>query len=531
MMNSRTFHNLGLLIALGMAGRPLPAAESTAKPNVLFAIADDWSHGHTSAAGCRWINTPGFDRVAKAGVRFTNAFTPNAKCAPSRAILLTGRNSWQLEEAANHVCYFPAKFKTFAESLSEQGYFVGCTGKGWGPGVANDAQGKPRQMTGKPYNRRKATPPARQISNNDYAGNFADFLNAATDKPWCFWYGATEPHRGYQYGVGVSRGKKLSDIDHVPGYWPDNEAVRNDLLDYAVEVEHFDSHLSRMLALLEERGLLENTLVVVTSDHGMPFPRCKGQAYNQSNHVPLAISWKAGIKTAGRVVEDYVSFVDVAPTLIEVAGLTWEQTGMAPTPGRSLTDVLFSNKSERVNLARNHVLIGKERHDVGRPDDVGYPIRGIVLTGFLYLKNYETDRWPAGNPEAGYLNCDGGITKTEVLKSRTKPDQKKFWDLCFGKRGSEELYDLETDPDCLHNLVDDPECAKLKEKMKGVMVELLTAQDDPRMRGQGDVFDKYPYANAEGRDFYNRLMKGEPVKAGWVNPSDFERVEGPGSRD
>ena len=117
------------------------------RPNILFAIADDWGKD-ASAYGTPWVKTPAFDRVAKDGLLFHRAYTPNAKCAPSRACLLTGRNSWQLKEAANHICYFPAEFKGWAEALAEHGWFVGHTQKGWGPGMANDADGRPRLMTG-----------------------------------------------------------------------------------------------------------------------------------------------------------------------------------------------------------------------------------------------------------------------------------------------------------------------------------------------------------------------------------------------
>ena len=215
------------------------------RPNILFAIADDWG-AHAGAYGTPWVKTPAFDRVAREGLLFQNAYTPNAKCAPSRACILTGRNSWQLKEAANHICYFPAEFKGWGEALAEKGWNVGHTTKGWGPGVALDAQGKPREMTGKAWNKKKLQPPTKEISNCDYAANFTDFLDAApADKPWCFWFGAIEPHRGYEFGSGVKKGgKKLSDIDHVPAFWPDNEVIRNDMLDYAFEVEHFDSHLS-----------------------------------------------------------------------------------------------------------------------------------------------------------------------------------------------------------------------------------------------------------------------------------------------
>ena len=523
---------MGLFLLAELPAVSADVEKPPPQANILFAIADDWSHGHTSVEGTKWIDTPGFDRVAKSGVRFTNAFTPNAKCCPSRSILLTGRYSWQLEDAANHICFFPPKFKIYTEALSESGYFVAYTGKGWGPGVAKTADGKPRPMTGRGFNSRKARPPARGISGNDYAGNFDEFLAAAPKgKPWCFWYGATEPHRGYEYGVGVSRGKKIEDIEQVPKFWPDNETVKNDMLDYAVEVEHFDSHLNRMLDSLEKRGLLDTTLVVVTSDHGMPFPRCKGQAYNYSNHVPLAIMWRNRLANPGRVVEDYVSFIDIAPTFAEAAGLDWKETGMSETPGRSLTDILFSEKSGRVNPARDHVLIGKERHDIGRPHDWGYPIRGIVMDNMLYIKNFETSRWPGGNPETGYLNCDGSPTKTVILEGRTKPDQKKFWDLCFGKRPAEELYDLKTDPDCVRNLLakDAPKTSpevqpvlKAWARLDGILTKELKEQSDPRILGKGDAFDNYIYSNPGTRNFYERYMKGEKIQAGWVNPTDFE---------
>ena len=493
------------------------------RPNILFAIADDWGL-HASAYGTRWVKTPAFDRVAREGILFNNAYTPNAKCAPSRACLLTGRNSWQLKAAANHIPYFPPEFKGWGEVLAEKGWFVGHTQKGWGPGVATNALGKPRQMTGQPFNARKAKPSTSGIGNNDYAANFDDFLAAApTNAPWCFWYGAIEPHRGYEFGSGVAKGgKKLSDIDRVPGFWPDNDTVRNDMLDYAFEVEHFDRHLGRMLDELARRGLLSNTLVIVTSDHGMPFPRVKGQAYEFANHIPFAAMWPRGIAKPGRVVDDFVSFIDLAPTLIEVADLQWSQTGMAASSGRSLTDIFNSPKSGRVNPARDHVLIGRERQDIGRPGDAGYPVRGIVTANALYLQNFAPDRWPVGNPETGYLDCDAGATKTFILDAHRKNLSDKHWQLCFGKRGSEELYDLTRDRDCVNNLADSAASESARVALKSRLFSELTAQGDPRMSGGGDVFDRYEHANQGNAGFYEKFRRGAKLNPGWVNESDFE---------
>ncbi len=523
----RTIHYLLLFVVLDCSLGAVVGAEEPKRPNILFAIADDWSFGHASAYGCKWTDTPNFDEIANRGLLFTRAYTPNAKCAPSRACILTGRNSWQLKEACNHFCDFPPEFKSFPETLAENGYFVGMTGKGWGPGRARTADGKVRNIAGKAFASLKTQPPAQGISNNDYSGNFSQFLKAnKSEKPWCFWYGTTEPHRGYQWQVGIDKGgKKLSDIDKVPAFWPDNETVRTDMLDYAYEVEYFDMHLGKIIESIKAAGQFDNTIIVVTSDHGMPFPRCKGQAYDYSNHVPLAISFPRKIKRAGRVIEDYVSFIDLAPTFVEASGLNWSDTGMQTSRGKSLFDIFSSEKNGQVTPSRDHVLIGKERHDIGRPDDVGYPIRGIVKNNKIFLQNFEVERWPAGNPETGYLNCDGGPTKSLLLNLRRKNGSDPYWDKNFGKRTAIEFFDLTTDPFCVKNLSAFPERTSEIESMRNQMVRELLSENDRRMLGNGDYFDKIPYVGQAQEDFYNRFMAGEKLKAGWVDKDDFEKTK------
>lgn len=510
-----------LFAALGLLVLACNSSQGADRPNILFAIADDWSP-HAGAYGTPWVKTPAFDRIAREGLLFRNAFTPMAKCAPSRAIVLTGRHLWQNEEAGNHMAYFPAKLKSWPEVLREQGWHMGITGKGWGPGVANDADGQPRAIAGQPYNRRKAPPPTSAVSNNDYAANFVDFLDAApAGTPWCFWYGAAEPHRGYEFRSGATKGKKqLSDIDRVPGYWPDDETVRHDMLDYALEVEHVDLHLGRMLAELEKRGLLDTTLIVVTSDHGMPFPRVKGYAYHDSNHIPLAVRWPAGIRAPGRTIDDFVDFTDLAPTFLDVAQIDPAACGMQPITGRSWRPIFASEKSGQVDPARDHALVGKERTDVGRPRDVGYPIRGIVTAEHLYLRNYEPSRWPAGNPETGYLDTDGSPTKSLILELGRRERADRFWSLNFGLRPGDELYDLASDRDCVHNLAADPKYASIVKSLRERMEKSLAAQGDPRMHGRGRLFDEYP--PTAGAGFYERFMRGEKPAAGWVNETDFE---------
>lgn len=493
------------------------------RPNIIFCIADDASYPHFSAYGCKWISTPGFDRVAKNGILFTNAYTPNAKCGPSRSCILTGRNSWQLEEAGNHIANFPLKFKTFIEALRDNGYFVGYTSKGWAPGNPGLVNGKPRELTGIPFNKRRTKPPAKGIANSDYSANFTDFLDQKPkSSPWFFWYGGYEPHRVYEYGSGVrSGGKNINQIEKVPGFWPDNDTVRNDILDYAYEIEYFDKHLAKMLDELEKRNELNNTVVIVTSDNGMPFPRSKGLEYEYSNHMPLAIMWPAGIKKPGRIVKDYISFIDFAPTFLEIGGIDWKKAGMAPSPGKSFTNLLMDTKK---SVDRNYILLGQERHDYGRPNNQGYPIRSIIKDGYLYQINFKPDLWPTGNPETGYLNTDGSPTKTNILNLRRNSIDWSFWEKCFGKHPKEELYHISVDPDCLINLAVTPEYQDLKEKLKKILTVELTKQDDPRVKGKGDVFDNYPFDDPIDWNFYERYMKGEIKKFQtlWVNPSDYE---------
>jgi N-sulfoglucosamine sulfohydrolase len=481
---------------------------------------------YMSAYGTKWVKTPAFDRLANKGILFTNAYTSNAKCAPSRANVLTGRNSWQLEEGANHVNFFPVKFKTFPEVLRQNGYTTGLTGKGWGPGKALMPDGKDRLIIGKEWNEIKMKPWAKGMANEDYSANFDAFLNSQKkEQPWFFWFGAREPHRDYEYQSGVKIGnKKLSDIDYVPAFWPDNEIVRNDMLDYALEVEYVDSHLERMLASLEKRGLLENTIVVMTSDHGMPFPRCKAQEYEISNHVPLAIMWPKGIKKQGRTVKDMVSFVDFAPTFLELAGISSSKSGIQ-SPGKSLTDILYSSKSGQINPKRDMIVIGKERHDYSRPKNQGFPIRGIISDDFLYLYNYDISLWPAGNPEIGYLDIDGSPTKTEILRQFRTGENNFYWKLSMGKRdANEEFFNISKDAVCMKNLAKDPKYGAIKQKMKARMETTLKAQNDPRMFGRGAIFNTYPYSEDRAWNYYERYMSGEfTIKStGWVNPGDEE---------
>jgi len=230
--------------------------------------------------------------------------------------------------------------------------------------------------------------------------------------------------------------------------------------------------------------------------------------------------WPKKIRKKNRKIEDYVSFTDFAPTILELTGLDPEKSGMYPVSGKSLTDLLLSKKSGKINPERDHVLIGKERHDVGRPDNQGYPVRGIIQGDYLYLRNFKPERWPAGNPETGYLNTDGSPTKTVLLNTLGTPDEY-YWCLNFGKRPEEELYNIKEDPECMENLSESAAHKSIKEELYQKMKEELLLQSDPRIAGEGDIFDEYPVVPPERMNYYEKYMAGKAKKAGWVNPSDY----------
>ncbi|MCX5771070.1 MAG: sulfatase [Candidatus Hydrogenedentes bacterium] len=450
-------------------------AASPKRPNILFAIADDWGYPYASAYGAAGISTPGFDRVASEGCLFTNAFVSAPQCSPNRASILTSRNIWQNEEAGTHASIFPNKLKVFPDLLEQAGYHIGCGGKGWGPGDWEKG-GRKRPPAGPEYRKLKLQKPTKGVSDEDYAGNFAQFLEARADgAPFYYWYGGREPHRVYEPGSGRRAGKKIEDA-RVPPFLPDNPTVREDILDYLLEAEWFDRHLGLMLDRLDQIGELDTTLVVVTGDTGISFPGAKANLYEYGIHVPLAARWPERV-APGKTSEDLISCADLAPTFLDAAGVGLEP-GMV---GRSFLEGAGSEKAD-------FIVTGRERHSHARYDDLGYPSRAIRTSQHLYIRNFKPDRWPAGDPE-GYYDIDDSPTKTYMLEHRD--EMPKLFAHSFGKRPEEELFDVRADPGCLDNLAGKPEHAEIEAQLSKRLMKLLEDQQDPRARGS-EIFESYP---------------------------------------
>jgi N-sulfoglucosamine sulfohydrolase len=490
------------------------SAHSHGRPNILLALSDDQSWPHASAYGSKTVRTPAFDRVARGGALFTHAFCAASQCSISRATLLAGRYPWQLEEAGVQASLFPNEIAVYTDLLAAQGYHVGYTGKPWGPGDWR-AGGRNSNPSGKAYDSRRLEPPTSQISSIDYAGNFEEFLNDRDDgSPFCFWFGCYEPHRNYERGSGRRSGKQLTEAI-VPPFFPDNATVRSDLLDYYLEIEWFDQQLGKMIALLERCEELENTLIIVTSDNGMPFPRTKATLYEDGTRMPFAVQWPARIES-GRVIDELISFVDVAPTILEAARLE----PSSEMTGRSLLPML-ENRGGRVKPHRSFVLMGKERHNHARAENVGYPIRAIRTNQYLYLRNLKPDRWPMGDPP-GYF-CHTKMlnpTKSHILEKRDSTTEY-FYQLTYAIRAEEELYDIRSDPHCLENLAESAAFASTKEQLWNRLKQELEEQGDPRLLGYGDIIDSYP--------FYGRVQPTIPgfKEVGKYNPAFWPASRGP----
>jgi arylsulfatase A-like enzyme len=450
------------------------------RPNLLLAIADDWGWPHASAYGDPVVRTPTLDRLASEGVLFEHAYVTSPSCTSSRASILTGQWHWRLEESASLWSTLRWDVPTYTELLAQAGYHVGLEGKGWGPGRLEPG-GRRENPAGRAYPDLEA------------------FLDARpAGQPFCYWFGSPDPHRDYEEGSGVRSGIDASRI-RLFSHLPDAREVREDVADYYFEVQRFDSQVGRLLRVLEDRGELERTVVVMTGDNGMPFPRCKANLYDCGVRVPLVVRWPARF-AAGRRVSAFASLADLAPTFLELAGVA----APAAMTARSLVPLLAPSPAPAEAESRDHVLTGKERHVPGQeaPDVGGTPMRAIRTRDFLYIRNFRPDRWPAGTPDAEkatvpgrwLADCDNGPTKTYLVENRRRDaDHQRLWDLSFAKRPAEELYDLRSDPDQLVNVASRPEYAEVRQRLEGRLLAELRATADPRVVGGADRLEVYPY--------------------------------------
>ena len=484
--NSITNAGLALLCIWSLSACNHPekatAGEGNNQPNFLFILSDDQSWQHTSFAGYPLIETPNFDRIAREGVYFSNAFATAPSCTASRSSILAGQPIWRLGSGANLWGEYPSQMISFQKILRQAGYQTGSSGKLWGPGYVPADSPLP---TGQAYSNIKRSVP-EWIGPVDYPANFDVFLDRLpAGTPFSFWVGSAEPHRPY-HPRPVDRFSSADSRRYLPATMPDTRDARLQFSAYLDEIEYFDRDVGRLLAVLEKRGLLENTVVIITSDNGMPFPRGKPNNYDYGVRVPLSIRGSPFVK-GGRVVDDFVSLQDIAPSLLDLAGVPIPKA----VTGSSLRYALESDRSGVVDPKRDASFTAFERHAGyirGGDEHLTYPRRAIHTDDFVYIRNYFPERWPLGDPPE-YAEA----YRTLLVDHKSQQPLEPFFSLAVGKRPSEELFDMTLDPHQLTNLANDPRYLEIKRKLANRLQAELIATNDPLTVLEQDIFQSFKY--------------------------------------
>jgi arylsulfatase A-like enzyme len=428
--------------------------------------------------------------------------------------------------------------------LLDAGYQIGKSYKVWSPGTPVDAP-----IGGKKYAYEKHGSLPQHFSNaavpmvkkgmsvaeargkilEQVRGNFDDFLAAREKgKPWHYFFGPTTTHRSWVKGSG----KLLWGIEpdslkgKMPGFLPDVPEVREDVADYLGECQAVDAYLGVLLEELEKSGDADRTLVVVSGDHGMPgVPYGKCNLYDHGVSVALLVRVPGG--KGGRIVDDFVRLPDLAPTFMEVGGVKPPE-GLY---GRSLMPLLKSDKSGQIDPTRDWVITGRERHvSVAREGNLPYPMRSLHTPDYVYIRNFEPSRWPMGSPNGvtatetpsyeslqnatytAFADMDASPTKAWLITHRNEPQWANLYDLAFGKRPAEELYDIRKDPDQLNNLAGNTDFAKVKNKLAKQLMDELTRAKDPRVVEKPPRFELPPFAGAGTENLSKRNKKQQPAE-------------------
>ncbi len=483
--------HLLLTVCLLLAVDRRVGAEEARRPNILLVLADNWGWPHAGILGDPMAQTPVFDRIAREGVLFNHAFCPVPSCSPTRSSLLTGRFAHQLAEAASLYSKFERSHRVFTDVLREGGYDVGFAGKGWGPGNFKDF-GWADNPVGREHK------------------NFEGFLKQRDKtKPFFFWLGNTDTARHrWRYESEAWAGLDPAKLK-VPPQFPDEPATRTSLMAYYASVRQMDQSIGEEIARLEKLGLLEETVVIYTSDNGWQLPRGLANCYDTGCRVPMAVRWGRRLP-AGRTQEEFITLTDLAPTCLELAGLPVQPE----MTGRSLADLILGRPD---SVRRDAVFLERERHANVRRGDLSYPIRGIRTKEFLYLWNLRPERWPAGDPElyhsvGPYGDIDFSPLKELLVAGVGRPELARYRALAIERRPAEELYDLHDDPHQLRNVAASAAYADIRRGLRERVERWMRETGDPRVDTTYDGWDEMTYFGpplraAEGASKQNKASR------------------------
>ena len=412
------------------------------RPNILFLTVDDMSADSVGAFGCRLADTtPNIDRLADEGLRFNYAHVVVGNCMPSRNVMLSGRYPHNNRVEG----FYPVKDKDYpvlCDLMKEAGYFTAIRGK-----VSHSTPYHPYE-----WDLVLDTQDGKRVQPKDvksYYHSTKEGIAAAkeTGKPFCLLVNVSDPHKPF-YATG-KKGEKIHDphvpsriftADEVPvpGFLFDHPDVRIELAQYYSTVRRADDCVGETLKALEESGEADNTVVMFLSDHGMPLPFAKTAVWHHSTHTPLIVRWPGLVKAGAIDRKHMVSAVDLLPTLLDVVG----SKHPAGIDGQSFAALLHGKKQG----GRDHVIKEyNENSGAGR-----HPMRSVQGRRYCYIYN------PWSNGERVFKTATTGTMSYRAMKAVAEENTEiaERLDL-FDHRVPEEFYDVEKDPDCLHNLVRD----------------------------------------------------------------------------
>lgn len=456
---------LFLLLVTILAATPSDGAE-VASPNFLIITADDLNWDSVGCYGCPLTDvTPGIDRLASSGIRFEHAHVAAAVCQPSRSAISTGRRGHRSGGEGFFHLRFP-DIPTVQGLLHEHGYRVGILGK-----VAHST----------PY----ADTPwdmAKEMGRDtdEFEREAAKFIDTSVSaaKPFYLIVNSHDPHRPYfridrrNPGTGGDVPSRIYQPEEIPANpsLPDHPDVRHEQACYFSSVRRCDDVVDRVVRLIEDRQLAENTMIVFLSDHGMAVPSAKANCYLQSTRTPLIVRWDGHISPGTVDTSHMVSSMDILPTLLEAAQIE-NPGGM---DGRSLLP-LFRGEPQQ---GRDH-LFTQFYMKIG---NMNYQMRAVVDRESLFVFN----PWHNGKPVYNTSSLGGNTFRSMLELGASDPDWAARCDHVL-TRAPEEFFDLRSDPQCVVNLIDDSEYQPQIDRMKSMLSQHLIQSDDP-MRA---VFEEY----------------------------------------
>lgn len=444
---------LGLSALFILSCQTAAPEEAATPPHLILIIADDMAWDDCGAYGHPNIRTPNIDRLAKEGMRFTQAFLTTSSCSPSRASIITGTYPHQTDAEQLH-WPLPGDRVTFVEQLKAKGYWTAAAGK-WHLGDAvRDRFDYIAAENTAGFVLQSGTEKAETEQPKSDGSGCQQWLptlqKRPADQPFFLWLAAVDPHRPYHENI-VDQPHGSEDII-LPPYLPDSEPVRKDFALYYDEIHRMDDYIGQVLAELDQAGLSENTLVLFISDNGRAFPREKTTLYDGGIKTPWIVRWPKEVQ-AGSVTDALVSSLDIAPTFLQLAGL---EVG-ANFLGKDFRAVL-----QDTSAAINEYIYAEDHwHDF---EDYGRAVRN---QRYKLIHNYYPDL--ANTPPADALRSPTFqyMLGQQALGTLTPAQQACF----LAPRPEEELYDLQLDPHELQNKIDDPSYADIAKELRAALAD------------------------------------------------------------